>query len=54
MILIENFQNDIWELDDLLKVLKREAEVKKRSFSIGLHLNLNRKNMVETIQHQLF
>ena len=35
MILSRNFQNDIWQLDDMLKILKREVEAKERSFSIG-------------------
>ena len=35
MILSRNFQNDIWQLDDMLKILKREVEAKERSLSIG-------------------
>ena len=35
VILSRNFQNDIWQLDDMLKILKREVEAKERSFSIG-------------------
>ena len=35
VILSRNFQNDIWQLDDTLKILKREVEAKERSFSIG-------------------
>ena len=33
--LSRNFQNDIWQLDDMLKILKREVESKGMSFSIG-------------------
>ena len=33
--LSRNFQNDIWQLDDMLKILKREVEAKERSFSMG-------------------
>ena len=32
--LSRNFQNDIWQLDDMLKILKREVESKGMSFSI--------------------
>ena len=35
VILSRNFQNDIWQLDDMLKNLKREARAKERSLSIG-------------------
>ena len=35
VILSRNFQNDIWQLDDMLKILKREVKAKERSFSIG-------------------
>ena len=35
MILSLNFQNDIWQLDDMLKILKMGVEAKERSFSIG-------------------
>ena len=34
-ILSRNFQNDNWQLDDMLKISKREIEAKKRSISIG-------------------
>ena len=32
MILSRNFQNNIWQLDDMLKILKREVKEKERSF----------------------
>ena len=35
VILSRNFHNDIWQLDDVLKILKREVEAKERSFSTG-------------------
>ena len=36
VILSRNFQKDIWQLDDMLKILKREVEAKERTFSIGI------------------
>ena len=36
VILSRNFQKDIWQLDDMLKFLKREVEAKERTFSIGI------------------
>ena len=35
VILSRNFPNDIWQLDNMLKILKKEVEAKERSFSIG-------------------
>ena len=35
VILSRDFQNNIWQLDGVLKILKREVEAKERSFSIG-------------------
>ena len=32
VILSRNFQNDIWQLDYMLQILKREAEAKERFF----------------------
>ena len=34
-ILSRNFQNDIWQLNDMLKILKRVVEAKGWSFLIG-------------------
>ena len=36
MILSRKFQNDIWQLDDMRKILIREVKAKKRSFSTGI------------------
>ena len=35
VVLSRNFQNDFWQLDGLLKILKRKDEAEQRSFSIG-------------------
>lgn len=35
VILSQNFQNNIWHLDGMLKTLKREVGAKERSFSTG-------------------
>ena len=45
VILSRNFQNDIWQLDDMLKILKREVEAKERSFSIGTSSEFEPENM---------
>ena len=52
--LSRNFQNDIWQLDDMLKILKGRSSQKEGPSQLELHLNLNRKNVIETIQHQPF
>ena len=55
VILSRNFQNDIWQLDDMLKILKREVETKERSFSIGTSSEFEpEKRDRETIQYQPF
>ena len=35
VILSGNFQNDIWQLDDILKILKRKVEANEKACLIG-------------------
>ena len=54
LILSRNFQNDNWQLDDVLKILKREVEAKERSFSIGTSSEFEPEKRDTNLQHQPF
>ena len=43
-ILSQKFENDIWCLDDMLKCLKTEVEVKERLMLIGTSSELEKEN----------
>ena len=53
-ILSRNFQNDIWQLNDMLKFWKGWSRQRNDPSQLELNLNLSRLNLIETIQHQPF
>ena len=45
VILSGNFQNDIWQLDDILKILKRKVEANEKACLIGASSKFQPENL---------
>ena len=41
LIIARNFEDDVWPLEDMMKVLKNEIQAKERSLSVGTSFDLN-------------